>query len=115
MLKNNVITFNAIEKKYKKYIINYYNNNLNNYAATSAAIIYYYNIKYLYRLLVKYTIYIKKFKNVIISLQYSVNCQILVYNKTKIINDAINELNSITINIQIAVADIYTKMNELQE
>ena len=113
LLKNNIITFDVIENKYRNYIINYYNNNKSNNIATSTTIIYYYNIKYLYKLLVQYTIVIKKMKNVIITLQNSVNRQILMYHKTKIIQDAIITLNCMQIRICVLLSDISTKLYEL--
>lgn len=117
LLKGNIITPDVIEKKYRNYIINNYNNDndndkSNNNVKTST-IIYYYNIKYLYILLVKYTIMIKKMKNAIITLQYSVNCQILMYQKSKIIIEGITALNNAQFRICILASDLFTKLAEL--
>ena len=117
LLKGNIITPDVIEKKYRNYIINNYKSNndndkSNNNVKTST-IIYYYNIKYLYILLVKYTIMIKKMKNAIITLQYSVNCQILMYHKSKIIIEGITALNNAQFRICILASDLFTKLAEL--
>ena len=122
LLKGNIITPDVIEKKYRNYIINNYNNNDNdnisnndksNNNVKTSTIIYYYNIKYLYILLVKYTIMIKKMKNAIITLQYSVNCQILMYHKSKIIIEGITALNNAQFRICILASDLFTKLAEL--
>ena len=116
LLKGNIITPDVIEKKYRNYIINNYNNNDNdksNNNVKTSTIIYYYNIKYLYILLVKYTIMIKKMKNAIITLQYSVNCQILMYQKSKIIIEGITALNNAQFRICILASDLFTKLAEL--
>jgi hypothetical protein len=115
LLKNNIITPDVIEKKYRNHIINddKSNNDKSNSNVKTSTIIYYYNIKYLYRLLVKYTIMIKKMKNAIIALQYSVNCQILMYNKSKMIIESITELNSAQVRICILASDLFTKLGDL--
>jgi hypothetical protein len=120
LLKNNIITPDVIEKKYRNHIINNYNNDndisnndKSNSNVKTSTIIYYYNIKYLYRLLIKYTIMIKKMKNAIISLQYSVNCQILMYHKSKMIIESITELNSAQVRICILASDLFTKLGDL--
>ena len=114
LLKGNIITPDAIEKKYRNYIIKNYNiDNDNDNNVKTSTIIYYYNIKYLYILLVKYTIMIKKMKNAIITLQYSVNCQILMYQKSKIIIEGITALNNAQFRICILASDLFTKLAEL--
>jgi len=124
LLKNNIITPDVIEKKYRNHIINNYNNDdksnndksnndKSNSNVKTSTIIYYYNIKYLYRLLVKYTIMIKKMKNAIIALQYSVNCQILMYHKSKMIIEGITQLNSAQVRICILASDLFTKLGDL--
>ena len=114
LLKGNIITPDAIEKKYRNYIIKNYNiDNDNDNNVKTSTIIYYYNIKYLYRLLVNYTIMIKKMKNAIITLQYSVNSQILMYHKSKIIIDGITALNNAQFRICILASDLFTKLAEL--
>jgi hypothetical protein len=115
MLKHNIINFNNIEDKYKRYMRDYYNhqNSSTKIVITSASIINYYNTKYLYKLINKYNTYIKKFKFIICSLQTEVNAQILMYSKIKIVNRYILELKNLQNIIRVTISDLSTIIQEI--
>jgi len=115
MLAHNIINFDNIEDKYKRYMRDYYNhqNIPTKIVITSAIIINYYNTKYLYKLINKYNTYIKKFKFIIRSLQTEVNAQILMYSKIKIVNRYILELRNIQNIIRVTISDLSTIIHEI--